>query len=211
MNIMNKRASMWCVLLIAPLLLASCTAVREDARVLEEPRAAERPHAPRPVPEERRTDPAPAEPAEKIDSPAPAAPAVRRRTGRVAADTLNVRAGPNINYEILGRMNRGETVVIVGSEFEWHEIELPSSYKGWIHSDFVRLAAIFAPGRRITGTVTGSRVNVRARPGTGFSVIAQVQQNDRVVVVDEEGGWLGIEIARLATGWVHSQHIDTAR
>ncbi len=194
-----KRTSVLLLAFFMPfLILASCTTVREEVQVLE----------PRRVPAERKVEPEVMEPRTE---PAPRPVSARRRTGRVSSETLNVRSGPNINYEVLGRLSRGDTVVILDSRFEWHEIELPPDYKGWIHSDYVRLSAQFIPGRRITGAVTGSTVNVRAMPGTGFSVLTQVKRDDRVVVIDKEGDWLGIEISRLATGWVHSEHIELTR
>ncbi len=132
-------------------------------------------------------------------------------TVRVISETLNVRSGPNINYEVLGRLGKGDTVVVMGSRYGWKEVELPPGYKGWVHSDYVELPSEFIPGERVQGTVDASRLNVRALPGLTYNIITQVERGDTVAVVDRDGDWLGIEISGLATGWVHSDHIDTGR
>lgn len=184
------------VLAASCVLLFSCTA-REEVSVIEPERAPHEEPAP-PAGEPRVREPAP-----RVREPAP-----RADRRRVSSDTLNVRSGPNINYEVLGTLSAGDTVTVKSSQFEWLEIELTRDFKGWVHSDYIELASDFSPGRRITGRVDASRLNVRALPGTRHSVIAQVSRGDRVAVVDREGEWLGIEISGLASGWVHSQHVE---
>jgi uncharacterized protein YgiM (DUF1202 family) len=189
-------AKLFLVFLAAALLFASCTA-REEVSVIE-------PESPA---EEERTLPPPRvrEPERKPRVREPAPRADRRR---VSSDSLNVRSGPNVNYEVLGTLSKGDAVTVKSTQFEWLEIELPRDYRGWVHSDYIELASEFSPGRRIPGRVDASRLNVRALPGTRYSVMAQVSRGDRVVVIDRDGEWLGIEISGLASGWVHSQHVE---
>ena len=187
------------ILLASVFLLVSCTA-REEVSVIEPER---------PVEEERtRPEPRVREPERE---PRVREPAPRADTRRVSSDSLNVRSGPNINYEAIGTLSAGDSVTVLSTQFEWLEIELPRGYKGWVHSDYVELASEFSPGRRVPGRVDATRLNIRALPGTRYSVIAQVSRGDRVTVVDRDGEWLGIEISGLATGWVHSQHVEASR
>ncbi len=182
--------------LASALVFASCTA-REEVSVVDPERPAERE---REYPEPRVREP---ERAPRVREPAP-----RADTRRVASGSLNVRSGPNINYEVLGSLSKGDSINVKSTQFEWIEIELPRGYKGWVHSDYVELASEFSPGRRVPGRVDATRLNVRALPGTGYTVIAQVSRGDRVSVVDSDGDWLGIDISGLAAGWVHSQHVE---
>lgn len=184
------------ILLASVLVFTSCTA-RDEVSVVEPERPAERR---REYPEPRVREP---ERAPRVREPAP-----RADVRRVASDSLNVRSGPNINYEVLGTLSKGDSINVKSTQFEWVEIELPRGYKGWVHSDYVELASEFSPGRRVPGRVDATRLNVRALPGTGYTVITQVSRGNRVSVVDSEGEWLGIDISGLATGWVHSQHVE---
>jgi uncharacterized protein YgiM (DUF1202 family) len=188
------------ILALSLFFFVSCVAREQDGilRPEEKPRVkettsagqrAEEPEeAPRPVKPERRP------------------PREERR--RVISESLNIRSGPNINYEILGALSEGDLVSVKGSQFGWLEIELPRDYKGWVHSDYVELASEFSPGRRIQGRVKATRLNVRALPGTRYSIMSQLKDGERVYVVDKDGEWLGIEISGSATGWVHSQHVE---
>ncbi len=184
-------------------LLVSCTA-REEVSVIEpETAPAEEPEAPAP----RTREPRVREPELRPVVRQPARADMRR----VRAETLNVRSGPNINYEVLGVLSKDDQVVAVSTQFEWVEIQLPASFKGWVHSDYVELSSEFSEGRRVSGRVNATRLNVRALPGTTYSVISQISRGDRVNVIDKSGEWLGIDVSGIATGWVHSQHLETMR
>lgn len=56
-------------------------------------------------------------------------------------------------------------------------------------------------------TVSGTAVNVRSGPGTGFDVVAQVLEGARAEVLDEEGGWSRIRTEDGRTGWMSSRFL----
>lgn len=60
--------------------------------------------------------------------------------------------------------------------------------------------------------VTGSRVNVRAGPGTNTQVTTQVSRDQQVIERDRQGEWLRVEIAGSAgaEGWIHSSLLAPA-
>ncbi len=51
------------------------------------------------------------------------------------------------------------------------------------------------------GIVTADVLNVRARPGTSYEVVCKLHQGDEVVVVEEQGDWLGILAPVQADAW----------
>jgi uncharacterized protein YgiM (DUF1202 family) len=53
--------------------------------------------------------------------------------------------------------------------------------------------------------VTGSRVNVRAGPGTDAQVMTQVTRNQQVTERARQGEWVMVEIAAssVSQGWIH--------
>jgi uncharacterized protein YraI len=63
-----------------------------------------------------------------------------------------------------------------------------------------------------TLVVTGSRVNVRAGPGTNTQVTTQVSRDQQVIERDRQGEWLRVEIAGSAgaEGWIHSSLLAPA-
>jgi uncharacterized protein YraI len=58
------------------------------------------------------------------------------RTGRVAADLLNVRAGPSLDGPILHTLQRDTIVEITDTVADWLRIQLAGS-TGWVHGEFV--------------------------------------------------------------------------
>ena len=58
------------------------------------------------------------------------------------------------------------------------------------------------------GTVTGSKLRMRAKPGTRYEVIGQLLKGDNVKVVAEDNGWLKIVAPESVTGWISNKFID---
>lgn len=56
----------------------------------------------------------------------------------VLADKVNVRAGPDIKFSIIGQLNRGDEVEIVESKPEWVQIVPWAKSYGWISQEFTR-------------------------------------------------------------------------
>jgi uncharacterized protein YgiM (DUF1202 family) len=55
------------------------------------------------------------------------------------AQKLNIRAGPGINFNIVGQLENGEKVVARGTVSEWSRIVPPKNSSLWIHRSLVEL------------------------------------------------------------------------
>lgn len=58
------------------------------------------------------------------------------KTGTVTADSLNVRSGPGSSYDVVGKLSKGASVVILGSANGWYEIS-SGSLTGYVSADYV--------------------------------------------------------------------------
>ena len=60
----------------------------------------------------------------------------------------------------------------------------------------VACAGVWAqtPDAPVAGTITATRLNVRARPGTQYEVVCQLLRDAAVQVVAREGEWVGIAL-----------------
>lgn len=58
---------------------------------------------------------------------------------------VNVRAGPGINFSIVGKLSQGDKVVVKGSHQEWVSIVPPPSCSVWIDRTYVDFAADETP------------------------------------------------------------------
>src|SRR5580698_8781060 len=76
----------------------------------------------------------------------------------VSRESVNVRAGPNTNFEKIDKLNQGTQVVVLGRSFEWYEIQPLPTTNVYIRSDYLKLAEGGTIAR-----VIGDNVNVRCR------------------------------------------------
>lgn len=59
-----------------------------------------------------------------------------------------------------------------------------------------------------TGTVTGSGVNVRAGPGTQYSILTQLEMGTQVTVLGVEEGWARVRLADGREGYISTQFVE---
>lgn len=57
----------------------------------------------------------------------------------VATGGVNIRSGPGTDYSKLGKLKKGQTVVVWSIDGKWAEITLSASYRGFVHTDYLRL------------------------------------------------------------------------
>lgn len=103
---------------------------------------------------------------------------------------VNVRKGPGTNYTILARAVAGSQVEIyqtkwVGSS-QWGRMK-----NGWICMDYVSLSSDSQSGSggtdtQISGTVSGSNVNIRSGAGTGYSIVGRKNSGDVITVYERK-------------------------
>ncbi|MFH0907847.1 MAG: SH3 domain-containing protein [bacterium] len=59
--------------------------------------------------------------------------------GRSAVSKLNVRAGPGVNYNVVGNLDKGEALTVKGTFGEWVRIAPFPAASLWVSKDFVQL------------------------------------------------------------------------
>ena len=100
--------------------------------------------------------------------------------GIVTGTTLNVRSGPGTNYNSvanysnLTRVNILEQIKVGGTTWG-------CTKDGWISLDYVYIDGTTGEGAG-TGTVSGSNVNIRSGPGTGYNIVGSYNRGDTVEI-----------------------------
>ena len=122
--------------------------------------------------------------------------------GFVKNNGSNVRAGDNINFEILCKLKKGAAVKIIDKRYSWFKIVLPKKAHLYIKNDFVDI-----PEEKTQGVVNADRVNLRAGPATKYSILGQVSEEEMLKVISEKDGWYEIEPPANTAGWIHSSQI----
>ena len=111
------------------------------------------------------------------------------RMGTVQTKKLNVRAGPGINYNVVGVLQRGDQVIPRGEFGEWIKIAPPEAASVWIHQDYIERAQRVDKKRaaRRKRTVEPSVVR-RPVPVAVPAHTRASQTQPRVVVAAVDGG-----------------------
>lgn len=122
-------------------------------------------------------------------------------TGMITTDAVNIRSGANPNFEILCKLSKGSFITIVGKSFNWYKIKLPKEAHCYVNSDYIELKD------STTGIIKADRVNIRARGGQNYNILAQLNKGDRVNIIEKIDDWYKIEPTENCFGWVHTDFV----
>lgn len=114
---------------------------------------------------------------------------------------VNVRAGANTNFESIDKLNQGAQVVVLAKSYEWCKIQLPVTAAAFVRADYVQAMD------RKTASISGSRVNIRAKPNSESSTIGQLAKGEMIKLQDKVNEWWKIEPPASAVGWVHQDFL----
>ena len=97
---------------------------------------------------------------------------------------LNVRSGPGASYDIVGRLDNGTALTVIGDEGNWLKISKP--VQGYVHKDLTKSSY------RVFVKDPNSPLNVRSGPGTNFEAVRELINGTALTVVGTDGDWLRI-------------------
>ena len=129
---------------------------------------------------------------------------------KIKSNQTNVREGPGLSYQKIGQVNQGDTFTAIKIDGDWIQIQFASNKKGWVANWLVtyeqkkstKSSSSFQKGGKITINADGLRV--RSGPGTGYKVVATLNNGDNAEIADIKGDWLKINHSGN-NGWINSQ------
>ena len=144
-------------------------------------------------------------------SPASAATALAQRypppqDARIEADLLNVRAAPDLNADVVGKVGPvGAAVTVDGFSEDggWSHIAAPVA--GWVSNEFVTFAGRYLqPG---LGQVIQAGSVIRDEPRSDASAVETLVAGQTLVLValSADGQWR--QVVEPSPGWVESRYI----
>jgi len=133
---------------------------------------------------------------------ASASGAVAWGAANINGSGVRVRSGPSLDHSILAHANTGDIVVVVErTSSEWHKVNFHGTV-GYISVPFLenrREAANF--NKR--GSVSGSNVNMRARPNTTSSILSSYIAGTEMSIIGINNGWYKV-VHGGNTGYIRS-------
>jgi SH3-like domain-containing protein len=119
----------------------------------------------------------------------------------VLKDRVNLRARPTTKAEVVGQVNRGDTLDVfehtMAEGEEWVRVALPATASAYVNAAHVK-----------DGVVTADTLNVRSGTSTKHAVLAKLKKGDHVDVIDARGEWLKIHPPAGASAWVAARLVQ---
>ncbi len=126
----------------------------------------------------------------------------------IIGDNVYVRSGPGTNYYSCGKLNKGNRIEVVSTQFSWSRIVPPEGSFSWISMQYVNVD----PNNPAVGIVTSDDVRVYAGSDTVkplYSTYLQLKLNrgDKVGLLGEEqDNYYKIAPPAGAYLWVSTQY-----
>lgn len=121
--------------------------------------------------------------------------------GIVTASELNVRANASQTAEIIGSFQYGKRVEFLEKSGTWGRTK-----DGWISLTYVYQDGTTGT-KTGTGTVTGTQLNIRNGPGTGYTSVGSYNQGDRVTIL-EQFTYDNVTWGCTSKGWISMQYVQ---
>ncbi|MBI3601624.1 MAG: SH3 domain-containing protein [Candidatus Omnitrophica bacterium] len=121
---------------------------------------------------------------------------------QVSKASVNIRAGANMNFEKLDKINRGAEIVVWGRSFDWYKIQLPITAQAYIRADYLQIR------QHLMAEITGDKVHIRARANSDSASLGQLKKGDLVKVIAQTNGWYQIEPPAEAVGWIYKDFLS---
>jgi len=146
----------------------------------------------------------------------------------VNGDRVRLRSGPSTESEMVALLNKGQVVHVFGEKGDWKQVTVQGGNTGWVagwlikyetgsgntpHIDPLPDAPPDFPSpeypimsaaeqEKLYAWIDGSKVNVRAGPGTDQPVRLQLSQGQKVEVLGADGHWCQVKVPPKSVGWV---------
>lgn len=135
---------------------------------------------------------------------APAEPLVVGEPAVARQDHVNIRGQAHINSEVVGHLQKGDTVTVLeevtlkhpktDEPTKWAKITLPASTHVWVNSSFIDAT---------NQTVSTRKLNMRTGPGENYSVIGTLLKGDSIKLAgNTKGDWTQIDAPTNAFAFV---------
>jgi len=114
---------------------------------------------------------------------------------RVKVDEANLRSGPTTTTETLRRAYENEPLQVLGRRGQWLHVNDFQGERAWIYAPLT--------DDRPAVVVDAAVANMRAGPGRSHEVLYTAKRATTFLVLEERGGWVRVQHADGAEGWVH--------
>ncbi len=129
--------------------------------------------------------------------------------GKVTGGRVNVRAGPNTQYESIAVLGTGTPVTVVAKHGDWYKIAFPADQLASIHKNYVSAnIAGEIPEAGVPGVVNQDDAPVHAFYWDKSTVVGKLPKGTPVVIKQERGQWYRIAAPPTARAFVFEKYVQ---
>lgn len=128
------------------------------------------------------------------------------QNGTITGNNVRVRTGAGTSYQVVGSLNKGDTVEVLEQNGSWLKINARIG-NGWISKDYVQTNKVQTAATK-SGKVTASNLNVRSTPALNGKVLGKLAKGTAVTIHSEKTGWVEITF-NGQRAWVSSEFISS--
>ncbi len=121
--------------------------------------------------------------------------------GIVKVADLNLRSEGSTNGERLGNLTYGARVEVMEKSGNWGRTK-----DGWVCLDYVYQDGTTG-SKTASGFVTGTELNIRSGPGTGYASVGSYDEGDHVTIL-EQFTYNGTTWGCTNQGWISMDYVD---
>lgn len=122
----------------------------------------------------------------------------------VTAEHLRLRSGPGSGTSTVAYASKGEVVVLLGKTGDWYKV-IYDLKEGYMHGSYLNAKTV-ENAELGYGSVSGSAVNIRSGPGTGYSSLAKAYNGAKVYIIGINNQWFKV-IYGDTIGYIRSDYV----
>lgn len=123
---------------------------------------------------------------------------------KIATDSLHVRSGPGLSYEVIDALTRDKQVNVLASSGEWLHVTYDGK-EGWIASWLTTTVNQTAPAQLTEIISQTNALNFRENPSVDAPILTRMNAGDKAILLSRNGDWLHIQFNGM-DGWVYAQY-----
>ena len=125
--------------------------------------------------------------------------------GFVTATSLRLRSEASSTSAVLDTAPQNDCVVVISKEGQWYKVNYNLQI-GYMHEAYLRVSNC-ENAELGYGNITGSGVNIRTGPATGFPVSAVSSSGEKCYIIGLNSGWYKV-IYKNIIGYIRSDYIS---
>ncbi len=125
--------------------------------------------------------------------------------GTVNVGVLNMREAASTESKIIDKLYKGEKLIILDSEGEWHRVNY-NSREGYINGNYLDLSGVTETDLG-KGVIVGSLVNLREAPSTDANIITKLKKDVIVDINSIQNDWYSVTY-NSTTGYIFADYLE---